>query len=50
MDEFLARAYAFLCSEEALDLGATLDMVDQTGAAGLGGMRLLDHGGCRRLV
>ncbi|KAL4431024.1 hypothetical protein ABPG75_006280 [Micractinium tetrahymenae] len=43
VDEFLAAAYAFLCSEAALDLGATLDMVDQTGAAGLKGMKLLDH-------
>lgn len=49
VDEFMASAYAFLCSEEALDLGATLDMVDQTGAAGLKGMRLLDHGARPRL-
>ena len=83
VDEFLAKCYAFLCSEDALDLGKvggcsaadrpdpsaacgavrvsargcclcrgaspllppqTLAMVDECGAAGLKGMRLLDHG------
>ncbi|PSC68490.1 hydroxylamine reductase [Micractinium conductrix] len=44
VDAFLAEAYAFLCSEEALDLGKVLAMVDATGAAGLKGMALLDHG------
>lgn len=44
VDEFLARCYAFLCSEDALDLGNTLDMIDQLGAAGVLGMKLLDHG------
>ena len=40
----MAKAYAFLCSEDALDLGKVLGMVDEVGAAGVKGMRLLDHG------
>jgi hypothetical protein len=40
----MARCYAFLCSEAALDLGATLAMVDEVGAVGVKGMRLLDQG------
>jgi hypothetical protein len=44
VDEFTARCYAFLCSEDALDLGKTLGMVDALGAAGVKGMQLLDHG------
>jgi hypothetical protein len=44
VDAFMAKAYAFLCSEDALDLGKVLGMVDEVGAAGVKGMRLLDHG------
>lgn len=44
VDRFMARCYAFLCSEAALDLGATLAMVDEVGAVGVKGMRLLDQG------
>ena len=41
----MARCYAFLCSEDALDLGKTLGMVDELGAVGVKGMQLLDKGG-----
>ncbi|EFN59446.1 hypothetical protein CHLNCDRAFT_29581 [Chlorella variabilis] len=44
VDEFMARCYAFLCSEDALDLGKTLGMVDELGAVGVKGMQLLDKG------
>jgi hydroxylamine reductase len=44
VDRFMAEGYAFLCSEDSLDLGKTLAMVDATGAAGLTGMTILDRG------
>jgi hypothetical protein len=40
----VAECYAFLCSEDALDLGKVLAMVDAAGAAGLKAMKLLDEG------
>lgn len=44
VDKFVAEAYAFLCSEDALDLGKVLGMVDACGAAGLTAMKILDEG------
>ncbi len=44
VDKFVAEAYAFLCSEDALDLGKVLGMVDAAGAAGLKAMKILDEG------
>ena len=45
----MARAYAFLCSPDALELPKVLAMVDEAGKASLAAMKLLDHGACVRV-